>query len=181
MGKGEFMDGKVELSLTEYLGYRETGRENLGAELPVEVYRLLEYSFREELEERFGKTAQIEIFRGAGYRSGVFFAQNYLDLTLGMSDFIAQLQRKLEEMKIGVLRVEEVEEDTGRIVFTISEDADCSGLPALGETVCNYDEGFLAGVLSVYTKKPYTAIEINCWATGDRVCRFRAEVQHNEG
>ena len=98
-----------------------------------------------------------------------------------MSDFIAQLQRKLEEMKIGVLRVEEVEEDTGRIVFTISEDADCSGLPMLGETVCNYDEGFLSGVLSVYTKKPYTAIEINCWATGDRVCRFRAEVQHNEG
>lgn len=175
------MGRKVELSLTKCLGSRETGRENLGAELPVEVYRLLEYSFREELAERFGETAQIEVFRGAGYRSGVFFAQSYLDLTLGMSDFIAQLQRKLEEMKIGLLRVEEVEEDTGRIVFTISEDADCSGLPAMGETVCNYDEGFLSGVLTAYTKKPYTAVEVNCWATGDRVCRFRAEVQHNEG
>ena len=47
--------------------------------------------------------------------------------------------------------------------------------------MCNDDEGFLSGVLSVYTNKPYTALEINCWATGDRVCRFRAEVQHNEG
>ena len=51
------------------------------------------------------------------------------------------------------------------------------GLPALGETVCNYDEGFLAGILTAYTQKPYTAVEVDCWATGDRVCRFRAEIQ----
>lgn len=77
-----------------------------------------------------------------------------------------------EEFKIGVLRIEE----TGKMVLTISEDADCSGLPAIGETVCNYDEGFLAGVLTAYTGKPYDAVEVNCWAAGDRVCRFRAEV-----
>ena len=40
------------------------------------------------------------------------------------------------------------------MVLTISEDADCSGLPAIGETVCNYDEGFLAGLLTAYTGKP---------------------------
>lgn len=54
-------------------------------------------------------------------------------------------------------------------------------LPVLGETVCNYDEGFLSGILSVYTGKPYAAIEIDCWATGDRVCRFRAEIVKSEG
>lgn len=37
-----------------------------------------------------------------------------------------------------------------------------------GETVCNYDEGFIAGILSFYTGKPYQAIEVGCWATGGR-------------
>lgn len=162
--------------LSDYLRPQENGRENLGAELPVAVYRLMEYSLRDELVERFGKEAQIEIFRGAGYRAGVYFAENYLDLTLDFSSFTAQLQKQLEELKIGVLRIEETEEETGKMILTISEDADCSGLPAQGETVCNYDEGFLAGLLSTYTKKPYSAVETHCWATGDRVCRFQAEV-----
>lgn len=93
-----------------------------------------------------------------------------------MDQFIGQLQQKMQEFRIGVLRVEDVDEANGKIILTVSEDADCSGLPVLGETVCNYDEGFIAGVLSLYSGKPYQAIEIDCWATGDRVCRFRAEI-----
>ena len=81
----------------------------------------------------------------------------------------------METMKIGVLRVEGVNNDDGTIMLTVSEDADCSGLPLLGETVCNYDEGFIAGILSEYTGKNYKAQEIDCWATGATVCRFRAE------
>ena len=152
------------------------GRENLGAEIPVAVYRLLEYSLREELTERFGKEEQIQIFRSAGYRAGTYFAEKYLDSSLEMSEFTAQFQKRLEEFKMGVLRIEKFDEDTGKMVLTVSEDADCSGLPLLGETVCNYDEGFLAGVLTSYTGKSYTATEVNCWATGDRVCRFRADI-----
>ena len=68
----------------------------------------------------------------------------------------------METMKIGVLRVEGVNSDDGTIMLTVSEDADCSGLPLLGETVCNYDEGFIAGILSEYTEKNYKAQEIDC-------------------
>ena len=73
------------------------------------------------------------------------------DISLPLNAFIASLQSKMEEMKIGVLRIEKFDEETGRIMLTVSEDADCSGLPLLGETVCNYDEGFIAGILSSYT------------------------------
>lgn len=169
---------EAHLNLSNYIKPGENrGRENLGAELPVIIYRLLEYSFQDELTARFGPEEQIRIFRGAGFRAGTCFAEQFLDLNLEFSDFISQLQQKLEEFKIGVLRIEETEEDTGRMVLTLSEDADCSGLPMLGKTVCNYDEGFLAGLLTAYTKKPYRAVEVNCWATGDRVCRFRAEAE----
>ena len=78
---------------------------------------------------------------------------------------------------IPVLRIESIDEEKGEIMLTVSEDADCSGLPVLGETVCNYDEGFISGILSVYSGKEYRAVEIDCWATGNRVCRFRAAIE----
>jgi predicted hydrocarbon binding protein len=162
-------------TLADYMNFNGTARSNLGDEIPVIVYRLLEYTLREELIEQFGKEAQVSVFRSAGYRAGTYFAKKLLDLTLPFPQFIAQLQKQVAEMKIGVLRVESADETTGKIVLSVAEDADCSGLPLLGETVCNYDEGFLAGILSTYTKTEYTAIEVDCWATGDRVCRFQAQ------
>lgn len=172
-----FLKEKKQLQLSDYMGFKAEGRGNLGNELPIMVYRLLEYSLMEQLMEDFGAERQIEIFRKAGYRAGSFFAQELLDLTLPFPAFVASLQSQLEKMKIGILRIEKMEEETGKIVLTVSEDADCSGLPLLGETVCNYDEGFLSGILSAYTGKNYSAVEVDCWATGDRVCRFLAEVK----
>lgn len=98
-------------------------------------------------------------------------------MTLPMNEFLAQFQAKIAELKIGVARIEMLDKETGKMILTVSEDADCSGLPLLGETVCNYDEGFIAGIMSAYTGKEYMAEEIDCWATGDRVCRFHVEVK----
>ena len=181
MDNNRFMEEQKPLSFEQYLQYDEKSRSNLGETLPVLVYRMLEYSMKDELVSRLGKDAQIDIFRKAGQRSGEYFARNMLHLDQPLNQFISELQAKLQELKIGVLRIESVDEETGRIILTVSEDADCSGLPVLGETVCNYDEGFLSGILSVYTGKPYAAIEIDRWATGDRVCRFRAEIVKSEG
>lgn len=170
-----FLKNKRKLTLKDYMNFNGSDRGNLGDSIPVSVYRLLEYSMREELREELGAQEQIRIFRAAGKRAGEFFAQEMLNLDLEPNEFIAMLQERLEEMRIGVMRIESVDEETEQIMLTISEDADCSGMPLLDETVCNYDEGFLSGVLSSYYKKRYQAIEIDCWATGARVCRFRAE------
>ena len=172
-----FLKERKELSLTDYMKAQENGRENLGAELPVAVYRLLEYSLREELTARLGKEEQVSIFRSAGFRAGTYFAEKYLDSSLSIAEFTAQLQKRLEEFKMGVLRIEKFDVETGKMVLTVSEDADCSGLPLLGETVCNYDVGFFAGILTSFTGRAYNATEVNCWATGDRVCRFRANIE----
>lgn len=171
-----FMKEQKKITFEEYLQYDENSRGNLGEELPVIVYRLLEYSLKDELVKRYGKEEQIEIFRSAGRKAGEYFAKNLLNLEQPLDQFVGELQQKMQDMKIGVLRIEEVDEESGRIILTVAEDADCSGLPVLGETVCNYDEGFIAGILSLYSGKPYTAVEVDCWATGDRVCRFDAKI-----
>ena len=103
----------------------------LGDMLPVTVYRMLEYSIKEELVNNFGKEKQIEIFRKAGRKSGEYFAKNMMNLDQPLDSFLSELQRKLEEFKIGVLRIESIEEKSGKIILTVSEDADCSGLPIL--------------------------------------------------
>ena len=171
------MQDQKPIKFEDYLQFDEGSRGNLGEELPVIVYRLLEYSLKDELIERFGKETQIEIFRQAGRKAGEYFAKKLLDINQPLDQFVSQLQAKMQEMKIGVLRIEDVDEASGRIILTVAEDADCSGLPVLGETVCNYDEGFISGILSLYSGKSYTAVEVDCWATGDRVCRFHANVE----
>ena len=172
-----FMADRKPIQFEEYLKYDENSRGNLGEELPVLVYRLLEYSLKEELIRRYGKDEQVEVFRSAGRMAGEYFTKNMLNLDQPMDQFVSELQNKMKELKIGVLRIEDVDEESGKIILTVAEDADCSGLPVLGETVCNYDEGFIAGILSVYSGKQYTVIEVDCWATGDRVCRFQANVE----
>ena len=174
-----FMQDQKPIKFEDYLQFDEGSRGNLGEELPVIVYRLLEYSLKDELIERFGKETQIDVFRQAGRKAGEYFAKKLLDMNQPLDQFVSQLQAKMQEMKIGVLRIEDVDEESGRIILTVAEDADCSGLPVLGETVCNYDEGFISGILSLYSGKPYTAVEVDCWATGDRVCRFHANVEES--
>lgn len=171
-----FLKEQKPITLETYLQYGKDGRANLGEELPVFVYRMLEYSLKEELRECYGKDVQVDVFRSAGRKAGEYFARNFLNMELPMDEFVSELQAQMKQLKIGVLRIEDIDEESGRIILTVAEDADCSGLPVLGETVCNYDEGFIAGILSLYTGKPYQAIEVDCWATGGRACRFDAHV-----
>jgi len=159
------------------LGDIELGRGDLGQEMPVVLYRLMQFTLMDVLSKDFGDAGAYEYFRRAGHLAGSEFAKNALDTTLDLDRFLAHLQAKLKELKVGKLRVESIIPETGEMVVVIEEDLDCSGLPIIDETVCAYDEGFLAGVLFVYTGKVYNVKEIDCWATGDRVCRFRAVVE----
>ena len=155
------------------LGDIKEGRGDLGEEVPVLVYRLLQYSMNHVLAEEYGPERANELYRKAGHLAGGELARNVLDLSLPLDAFVAQLQEKLRELKVGVLRVESIDEDAGNIVLNVAQDLDCSGLPPTNEVVCSYDEGFLAGVLEAYTDKKFQVREIDCWASGDRVCRFQ--------
>lgn len=158
----------------ENLGDIALGRENLGAEMPVLVYRLLQYTMKDILVREYGKDVACEILKSAGHLAGKQFAKNVLDLTGDFDFFIAHLQSKLKELKIGILNIERSDLDKMQFLLTVSEDLDCSGLPVTDETVCDYDEGFIAGIMEEYTGKSFDVLEIDCWATGDRTCRFTA-------
>lgn len=156
-----------------YLGDINIGRKNLGEQMPVTVYRLFEYTMREALEKTCGRETCIEIFRQAGRIAGVNFYKHYLKGCENSRSLLGELQRIFSELKIGIIRIESLDY-AGQVTLTVGEDLDCSGLPVTGDTVCYYDEGFLEGILTEFYGKSYQAREIDCWAKGDRVCRFVA-------
>ena len=154
------------------LGDLVEGRPNLGGETSVIVYRLMQYTFKDVFSKAIGKQQTVELFVQAGLLAGKEFCNNVLDTSLSFDAFIADLKDKLVTLKVGILRIEEADLEKLRFVLTVSEDLDCSGLPIFGESVCDYDEGFIAGILEQYTGKKFLAKEVDCWATGDRTCRF---------
>ena len=159
------------------LGNIKEGRGDLGEEMPVLVYRLMQFTMLDVLSKAHGLEKANEYFRQAGFLAGSEYAKNALDLKADFSAFIANLQKSLLDLKVGVLRMESFDPATGGIVLTVGQDLDCSGLPITDENVCVYDEGFIAGILETYTGKAYDVREVDCWASGDRVCRFKGTVK----
>lgn len=66
-----FLENKKELELADFMNYADGSRGNLGKDIPVTIYRLLEYSIREQLIRQFGKETQIQVFQDAGFRAEI--------------------------------------------------------------------------------------------------------------
>ena len=159
----------------ELLGDIAEGRPNLGNTTRVEVYRLMQFTFRDVIELAVGSDMTDKIFYDAGKLAGTEFYKHYITHDVELKDFINQLQELLKELGIGILRVEQADMDKGQLILTVSEDLDCSGLPEQGFEICTYDEGFICSLLESYAGIPFSVKEIDCWCTGDRTCRFHAQ------
>ncbi len=148
------------------------GRPNLGSTMDVSVYRLMQFTLRDVLIKEFDTETADKIFYNAGQHAGRMFCKELMDKENNFNDFISELQEKLKELKIGILRIEQADLDTMDFTLTVSEDLDCSGIPVCDEQICTYDEGFINGLLGEYTGKKFNVREVDCWCSGDRVCRF---------
>jgi uncharacterized protein len=158
------------------IGDLALGRPNLGPLTRLENYRLMQFTFRDVLEQHFGSEKTDQIFFQAGKLAGTAFYQEFLSQISDFNEFVKSLQSTLKDMMVGILRVEKADMAQGSLVLTVSEDLDCSGLPELHYEICTYDEGFIAGLLENFTGHQFKVKEIDCWCTGDRTCRFTADL-----
>ncbi len=154
------------------LGDLKAGRPNLGPMTHVAVYRLMQFTLRDILIRDFGVEKADRAFFDAGKKAGQEYYHNVLTQKKDLNDFFADIQRTMKELNIGIFRVESADLERGSFVVTVEEDLDCSGIPVCSEQICTYDEGFIAGLLLAYSGKDYQVKEVDCWGSGDRVCRF---------
>ena len=161
----------------QLIGDIEEGRPHLGSEIGLDLYRIMQFTLRDVLEVRLGAEETDKLFFQAGKIAGVEFYDHFIHPAATFDEFISKTQKMLREKKVGVLRIEEVSE--GKVILTIDEDLDCSGLPEIDYETCIYDEGFISALFERYTQQPWYAKEIDCWCTGARTCRFL--VQNESG
>jgi len=159
-----------------HLGDIKLGRPNLGPTTNVAVYRLMQYTLRDAAIKHTNVETADRIFYDAGYNAGKALYENMIGEPQGFENLVNQLQQILQDLNIGILRFENSDLNNMTFTLTVDEDLDCSGLPQLDEAVCTYDEGFISGLLSEYTGKNFSTKEVDCWCSGDRVCRFEASL-----
>lgn len=159
----------------DLIGDIELGRPNLGHQTRLEVYRLMQFCFRDVLEESYGTDEANRLFYEAGRLAGKHFYEHLIGDTSDSHAFFKKLQEVLRDLQIGILRVEEADIDKGLFVVTVSEDVDCSGLPELDYEICTYDEGLISSLFESFFGKHFNVKEVDCWCSGDRTCRFVAE------
>jgi hypothetical protein len=148
------------------------GRPNLGPTMDVTVYRLMQFTLRDILITEFGTEAADRIYYKAGELAGRQFCKQLINKNNDFNGFVRETQELLSKLKIGIMRIEKADLEKLNFTLTVAEDLDCSGLPVCEETICTYDEGFISGLLSEYTGREFDVKEVDCWCSGDRVCRF---------
>ena len=160
----------------EVIGHADMNfaRPDLGDSTRVEVYRLLQFTLRDVLEEQYGTEVTDKLFFDAGKLAGTAFYERYCGGITDLSVLAKTIQDQFRELGIGVVRFEIADETTMIFQLTVDEDLDCSGLPDSDDHICVYDEGFIKGILDSFTGKDFTVREVDCWCSGARTCRFRA-------
>ncbi len=151
-------------------------RPNLGMGTSLEVYRLFQFTLRDVLEQRYGTEAADTLFRDAGEMAGRAFFEHHFKEAKDVNDLANMIQETFRDLSIGIVRFEDVDLDTMTFTLTVDEDLDCSGLPDTEDQICVYDEGLIKGILEAFTGKKFTVREVDCWCTGERTCRFKANM-----
>ncbi len=164
---------EFELTL-QSLGNIELGRGEIGDMVPVLVYRMYAFAMQEALVKQYGVGEMEETIHLAGKIAGRMLSKDVLNVDLPFEDFTTTLANTFEEMKVGKLNVEMFDEATHEMTITIDDDADCSGTQDMNKVLCHFDAGLIAGVLLEYEKRPFSVVEVDCWANGADTCRFFA-------
>lgn len=152
----------------------DVARPSLGGTLNVEVYRLLQFTMRDILEQHYGTETVDKLFFEAGVLAGKSFFERYCHEAENINTLVKAVQNQFKALGIGVFRVEAADASGDSFTFVVDEDLDCSGLPDTHEHICVYDEGFIKGILDSFSGKSYTVKEVDCWCSGARTCRFSA-------
>jgi hypothetical protein len=134
----------------------------------------MQFTLRDTLIREIGVEAADRVFYEAGRTAGAHFYENLITQRGEFHLFIDELQEVLKKLRVGILRVEKADLENLSLTLTVAEDLDCSGLPVCDEVICTYDEGFIAGLLAAHTHRDFIVREVDCWCSGDRVCRFEA-------
>lgn len=158
-----------------------TNRTNLGNMVPVDLFRALRLTgIHEGLKETLGRGANAIIYRG-GLHVGYCLGQQIIQKN-GSKEANSYLKETVEickTLKIGLLSIEGGDLKNSAVV-KVRECVTCSGIPNIGETVCHFEGGMIAGLFELLLSAKIISKEIECCGKGDSSCIFDLKIGKKE-
>lgn len=138
-------------------GLNEPQRLRLGAEVPLTTFRLLRLiGMQEILGESTGPTL---------YMAGKALGRK---LPLGSAD---DFLRFIERQKVGVPELERL--DANNLSVRVWECMTCSGMPNMGQVLCHFESGLMAGAMEKIWARRTRSTQIKGISNGDPYCEFK--------
>jgi|SRR5262249_45786623 len=137
-------------------------RPSLGDNAGVALYRLL-------------RLVALEDIIGRGAAGTAYIAGKKLGISLGLTKLEAFLEL-CTALKVGIIKVPVI--TSTRIHVDVYECVTCSGLQAVGRTLCHFEGGLVAGAVETILKKRSRAVEVTCiGGLGDDACGFDIDLK----
>ena len=148
----------------DIIGNLQEGRPNLGDQVHLILYRLMQFTFREVAIKKFGGDETSKIFLEAGNIAGRFFFEHFLVKCkdLPTEDFLKEFHCiTCKENGLRFLRIDSLDVDAKTFSLSIAAGMDTEKFDSIKVADCNYDIGFITGVLFKYTGKDFTVQTVN--------------------
>lgn len=141
-------------------------RPTLNGTVPIELYRAVRLlAFREILGSKISAAVLSVSGKTVAEKMGV---HGIPDLLNALQDFC-------------LAKVTIIEQTDDRLVLSAEECATCAGVPPIGEPICHFESGFIAGALDGELSDQVRVIETRCWGLGDRICRWEVHGNSKPG
>ncbi|MFH1837205.1 MAG: V4R domain-containing protein [Candidatus Omnitrophota bacterium] len=148
------------------------GRPTLGGAEFVINFRILRIiGLKWNLSGLLGEKASDGIVYSIGIKLGRDLVSSGLIQGKDGKEFVTNFAQFIVNMKIGVPTVVEWKGDFPNII-KVDECISCGGMMNIGEPICHYEGGVIAGALSEYFKGLIVATEVLCWGHGEETCQF---------
>ncbi len=163
---------------SEYIGklHREKLQEDITAYIqryiasendPFEFFRLIFHTLRISL---LTQGVDIDpILHEAGLKVGEALYEKVKDPN--MEIFLGNIASFWETHSLGSVEVKTL----NPLTISVQDCFECSGLPYLGRPACAFDSGILESLFSLYKEEEAKVKETECYALGDKACRFIIE------
>jgi predicted hydrocarbon binding protein len=149
----------------------------MGNTVGLEMFRILRTSMVGLIAFRMGEKEAVEAIYMAGKAVGGEIGRTFLPEVKDLNEFVTKVKDILSDLKVGILKVVSADTAKGKFVIAVDECASCSGTPVIGQPICNFEGGIIAGLLKYFLKKEVKVVEVKCWALGDKTCEFEVTVQ----
>ena len=163
------VEEKVGISV---VGEIDLCRPTLGGAEFVRNFRILRMvGLKWNLSSLLGGKASDGVVYSIGVKLGRDLVTGSIIKGKEAKEFITNFAKLIEGLKVGVVSVVEWKKDFPNIL-KVDECISCAGMLNVGEPVCQYEGGIIAGVMSEYFKGLIIAKEVICWGDGGETCQF---------